>query len=118
MTLLDRIIAGSLSLGIWVWILMSLLSPVSLHALSNDPSDVKGLRSFVGKVVKKIALSTGLVLAVEVLHNRGTERIRLKGRGRMPPALQSSNHSKNHRILNTQIRSWDRAHTRCSWGCS
>ena len=33
MTLLDRIIAGSLSLGIWVWILMSVLSPVSLHAL-------------------------------------------------------------------------------------
>ena len=27
MTLLDRIIAGSLSLGIWVWILMSVLIP-------------------------------------------------------------------------------------------
>jgi len=53
MTLLDRIIAGSLALGIWVWILMSVISPVSLHALSIDASDVKGLRSFVEKVVEE-----------------------------------------------------------------
>jgi hypothetical protein len=53
MTLLDRIIAGSLALGIWVWILMSVLSPVSLHALSLDPNDVTKLRSFVKKVVEE-----------------------------------------------------------------
>jgi len=52
MTLLDRIIAGSLALGIWVWILMSVLSPVSLHALSLDARDVTSLRSFVKKVVE------------------------------------------------------------------
>jgi hypothetical protein len=53
MTLLDRIIAGSLALGIWVWIFMSVLSPVSLHALSVDASDVTRLRSFVKKVVEE-----------------------------------------------------------------
>ncbi len=53
MTFVDRMIAGSLSLGIWVWILMSVLSPVSLHALAIDPSDVKGLRNFVEKVVEE-----------------------------------------------------------------
>jgi hypothetical protein len=53
MSLLDRIIAGSLSLGIWAWILMSVLSPDSLHALSIDTSDVKGLRSFIAKVVEE-----------------------------------------------------------------
>ena len=53
MTLVDRIIVGSLSLGIWVWILLSVLSPVLLHALSIDPIDVKGLRSFVEKVVEE-----------------------------------------------------------------
>jgi len=53
MTLLDRIIAGSLALGIWVWILMSVLSPVSLHALSPDAGDVTRLRSFVKKVVEE-----------------------------------------------------------------
>jgi hypothetical protein len=52
MTLLDRIIAGSLALGIWIWILMSVLSPVSLHALSIDASDVDGLRKFIEKVVE------------------------------------------------------------------
>jgi len=53
MTLLDRIIAASLALGIWVWILMSVLSPVSLHALSLDASDVTRLRSFVKTVVEE-----------------------------------------------------------------
>jgi hypothetical protein len=53
MTILDRIIAGSLALGIWVWIVMSVLSPVSLHALSVDASDVTRLRSFVKKVVEE-----------------------------------------------------------------
>jgi len=53
MKILDRIIAGSLALGIWVWILMSVLSPVSLHALSVDASDVTRLRSFVKKVVEE-----------------------------------------------------------------
>jgi hypothetical protein len=52
MTLLDRIIAGSLALGIWIWILMSVLSPASLHALSIDASDVDGLRKFIEKVVE------------------------------------------------------------------
>jgi hypothetical protein len=53
MKILDRIIAGSLALGIWVWIFMSVLSPVSLHALSVDASDVTRLRSFVKKVVEE-----------------------------------------------------------------
>jgi hypothetical protein len=53
MNILDRIIAGSLALGIWVWIFMSVLSPVSLHALSVDASDVTRLRSFVKKVVEE-----------------------------------------------------------------
>lgn len=53
MTLLDRIIAGSLALGIWVWIFMSVLFPVSLHALSFDPGDATRLRSFVKKVVEE-----------------------------------------------------------------
>jgi hypothetical protein len=52
MTLLDRIIAGSLAFGIWVWILMSVLSPGSLHALPLDASDVTSLKSFVKKVVE------------------------------------------------------------------
>jgi hypothetical protein len=53
MNILDRIIAGALALGIWVWIFMSVLSPVSLHALSVDASDVTRLRSFVKKVVEE-----------------------------------------------------------------
>jgi hypothetical protein len=53
MNILDRIIALSLALGIWVWIFMSVLSPVSLHALSVDASDVTRLRSFVKKVVEE-----------------------------------------------------------------
>jgi hypothetical protein len=65
MTLLDRIIAGSLSLGIWVWILMSVLSPVSLHALSLDPSDVKGLRSFVKKVVEEYCTVYGFSISCQ-----------------------------------------------------
>ena len=53
MNILDRIIAGALALGIWVWIFMSVLSPISLHALSVDASDVTRLRSFVKKVVEE-----------------------------------------------------------------
>lgn len=52
MSFLDRIIIGSLALGIWVWILISALSPDSLHALSIDVSDVDGLRSFIESVVE------------------------------------------------------------------
>jgi hypothetical protein len=65
MTVLDRIIAGSLSLGIWVWILMSVLSPVSLHALSLDPSDVTRLRSFVRKVVEENCIVYGFSISCQ-----------------------------------------------------
>jgi hypothetical protein len=65
MTVLDRIIAGSLSLGIWVWILMSVLSPVSLHALSLDPSDVTRLRSFVKKVVEENCIVYGFSISCQ-----------------------------------------------------
>ena len=52
MRLLDRIIFGSLTLGIWVWIIISVLSPDSLHALSIDASDVDGLKSFIERVIE------------------------------------------------------------------
>ena len=52
MSLLDRIIFGSLALGIWVWIIISVLSPDSLHALSIDASEVDGLRRFIKKVIE------------------------------------------------------------------
>ena len=52
MSLLDRIIFGSLALGIWVWIIISVLSPDSLHAFSIDASDVDGLKSFIERVIE------------------------------------------------------------------
>ena len=65
MTLLDRIIAGSLALGIWVWIFMSVLSPVSLHALSLDAGDTTRLKSFVKKVVEDHCIVYGFSISCQ-----------------------------------------------------
>jgi len=65
MTLLDRIIAGSLALGIWVWIVMSVLSPVSLHALSLDAGDATSLKSFVKKVVEDHCIVYGFSISCQ-----------------------------------------------------
>jgi hypothetical protein len=52
MSLVDRVILSIVGLGIWAWLLISILSSGSLYALSIDASDVDGLRSFVVNVVE------------------------------------------------------------------
>ena len=52
MSILDRFILGSLALGIWVGIMISVLSPDSLHALYIDAIEVDGLQKFIVKVVE------------------------------------------------------------------
>ena len=56
---IDRIILGSLAAGIWAWVLVSLLSPSPLLALSIsiDASDIDGLSSYIEDVVEDCTVS-------------------------------------------------------------
>ncbi len=53
---IDRLIFGTLAIGVWALIAIQVTTHTPAYAASIDTSEIDGLRSFVGRVVENCSV--------------------------------------------------------------